>query len=106
MGRRKRVVYDDMSADAKIVVYDKGVTRHSPTPTSLGSYESFGEFQLLLRAGDVLIPKIDFVEPLQLECQHFAECIRHGARPLSDGHNGLQVVEILEAVDRAMRGDA
>ncbi|MGE3540965.1 MAG: Gfo/Idh/MocA family protein [Candidatus Tectimicrobiota bacterium] len=105
VGSRKMVVYDDMSADAKIVVYDKGVTRQSPTPMSLGSYENFGEFQLLVRAGDVLIPKINFVEPLQLECQHFVECIRQGRRPLSDGYNGLQVVEILEAAERAMRGE-
>src|SRR6266571_368696 len=103
VGSRKMVVYDDMSPDAKIVVYDKGVTRQSQGAVSLGRYESFGEFQLLLRAGDVLIPKIDFVEPLQVECRHFAECIQTGARPLADGYNGLQVVEMLEAAERALR---
>ena len=103
VGSRKMVVYDDMSADAKIIVYDKGVTRQPQAPVSLGRYENFGEFQLLLRAGDVLIPKINFVEPLQIECQHFVECIQTKARPLTDGYNGLQVVEILEAAERAMR---
>jgi len=103
VGSRKMVVYDDVSADAKVRVYDKGVTRQSPGDASLGRYERFGEYQLLLRAGDVLIPKIDFVEPLREECRHFAHCIRTGQRPLTDGYNGLQVVEMLEAAERAMR---
>ena len=69
---------------------------------SLGRYETFGEFQLLLRAGDVLIPKLDFVEPLKLECQHFIECIRTGQRPITDGYDGLRVVEVLEAAQRSL----
>lgn len=102
VGSQKMVVYDDVSADAKIKVYDKGVTREPREDVSLGQYESFGEFQLLLRAGDVLIPKIDFVEPLRLECGHFVECIIDGKVPLSDGHNGLQVVEALEMAQQSM----
>ena len=109
VGSEKMVVYDDVSADARIMVYDKGVTKrvNSSTPldesgTSLGRYESFGEFQLLLRAGDVLIPKLDFVEPLKLECQHFIECIRTGHRPMTDGYDGLRVVKALEVAERSM----
>ncbi|MEW6717738.1 MAG: Gfo/Idh/MocA family oxidoreductase [Chloroflexota bacterium] len=105
VGSQKMIVYDDTSADFKIVVYDKGFVRQPHKTMSLGQYESFGEFQLLQRAGDVLIPKIDFVEPLRLECQHFAECIREGKPPLTDGYNGLQVVKILEAADKAMKGE-
>ena len=109
VGSEKMVVYDDVSADARIMVYDKGVTKKvntSPLPNengiSLGRYESFGEFQLLLRAGDVLIPKLDFVEPLKLECQHFIECIRTGQRPVTDGYDGLRVVKTLEAAQRSL----
>ena len=104
VGSRKMVVYDDVSPDAKIVVYDKGVTKKPNAGQSLGRYETFGEFQLLLRAGDVVIPKLDFVEPLKVECQHFVECIRTGQRPLTDGHNGLQVVQALEAASATLRG--
>ena len=46
---------------------------------------------LLVRAGDVLIPKLNFVKPLKVECQHFKECIRIGRKPLTDGYNGLVV---------------
>jgi len=102
VGSKKMVVYDDISADAKIVVYDRGVMKKPDDGLSLGRYESFGEFQLLLRAGDVLIPKLDFVEPLKVECQHFVRCVLTGTPPLTDGYNGLRVVRILEMAQRAM----
>ena len=61
VGSQKMVVYDDVSADARIRLYDKGVTRtriaDGGPPAELGRYETFAEFQLLLRAGDVLIPE-------------------------------------------------
>jgi predicted dehydrogenase len=107
VGSEKMVVYDDVSADTRIMLYDKGVTRRlngsQPADTlSLGRYETFGEFQLLIRAGDVLIPKLDFVEPLKVECQHFVECVRSGQPPLTDGYNGLHVVQALEAAQQSM----
>lgn len=108
VGSEKMVVYDDVSADAKITVFDRGVTKRlvDRAEASLGSYESFGEFQLLLRAGDVLIPKIDFTEPLQAECQHFVDCIRSGETPLADGRKGLQVVRALERAQQSLDGTA
>src|SRR6185436_14864443 len=70
VGSKKMIVYDDVSADARITIYDKGVTRQQSVRDTArpDSFETFGEFQLLLRAGDVLIPKVDFVEPLRVEC--------------------------------------
>ena len=105
VGSEKMVVYDDVSADAKVTVYDRGVTKKliDQTEASLGSYRTYGEFQLLLRAGDVLIPKLDFVEPLKIECQHFVDCIRTGETPVSDGRQGLWVVRALEAAQRSLR---
>lgn len=108
VGSEKMVVYDDVSTDARLIVYDKGVTKkvlESAPSLSLGKYENFGEFQLLLRAGDVLIPKIDFIEPLRLECQHFIESITSGHQPLSDGYDGLRVVETLEAAQLSLSHD-
>jgi predicted dehydrogenase len=103
VGSRKMVVYDDVSADAKIVVYDKGVVKENKAQASLGTFETFGEFQLRLRAGDVMIPQFEFVEPLRAECQHFVDCIINGQRPLSDGYDGLRVVRSLEAAERIGR---
>ncbi len=107
VGSEKMVVYDDVSTDARITLYDKGVTRTSRRQDAainapMGRFETFGEFQLLLRAGDVLIPKVDFVEPLRVETQHFVDCIVSGETPLSDGHDGLRVVQALEAAQRSL----
>jgi len=101
VGSKKMIVYDDVSPDAKIRIYDKGVTRNNVSQ-SLGDYDSFGKFQLTLRAGDVVIPHLDFPEPLQVECDHFVDCIRNGETPLSDGQSGLRVVKVLEAAQRSL----
>lgn len=100
VGSEKMLVYDDVSPDAKITIYDRGVSRREIDDAT--AIPSFGEFQLLLRAGDVLIPKLPFEEPLKLECQHFVDCIRTGSAPRSDGWAGLRVVRVLEAAQRAM----
>lgn len=106
VGSEKMVVYDDTSADERIRLYDKGVVKKmlDGADQSLGRFETFAQFQLLLRAGDVLIPKIDFVEPLQLEFADFAAAIRGEHPPLSDAQLGLHVVRSLVAAQAAMRG--
>lgn len=104
VGSKKMVIYDDANADAKIQIFDKGVTKVSNGGAE--SFSSFGEFQLLLRAGDVLIPKIAATEPLRMECQHFADCIISNERPLTDGVHGKQVVRVLEAAQESMRSGA
>ena len=109
VGSRKMVVYDDASTEAKIQLFDKGIDRQrlagGPAAFgSLGEFDSFGKFQLTHRAGDLLIPKIDFTEPLKRECAHFVECVAAKAQPLTDGANGLRVVRILEAATRSLHG--
>jgi predicted dehydrogenase len=101
VGSKKMVVYDDVSTEAKIQVFDKGIDRQH-IGGSLGEFDSFGKFQLIQRAGDVLIPRLDFAEPLRLECGHFVECLAHRRRPLTDGENGLRVVRVLEAASRSL----
>jgi len=102
VGSKKMIVYDDVSNDAKIQIYDKGITKKTISD-DLGSYDNFGKFQLIHRAGDLLIPKIDFIEPLSAECKHFIECINTKRRPLTDGENGLEVVRILEAAQKSLK---
>jgi predicted dehydrogenase len=105
VGTEKMIVYDDVSAEARITIYDKGVSRTRRAGAgepSLGGFETFGEFQLLLRAGDILIPKVDFGEPLANECRHFIDCIKTGATPLTDGASGLAVVRVLEAAQASL----
>lgn len=100
VGSKKMVIYDDVDADAKIQILDKGVTKIGNGGAE--PFSSFGEFQLLLRAGDVLIPKIPATEPLKAECQHFADSIIADEPPLTDGIHGRQVVRVLEAAGESM----
>jgi len=97
VGSKKMLVYDDTSNVEKLRVYDKGVTK-------MPHYDNFGEFQLSYRYGDIVLPRIEEAEPLKTEAQHFLECIRGKKRPLSDGINGLEVVEVLEASCRSITG--
>jgi predicted dehydrogenase len=101
VGSRKMAVYDDVSQDSRIVLYDRGVDR-VPTADSPRDFDSFADFQLRLRSGDVTIPALRFPEPLQLECQHFVDCILDGGTPLTDGRHGLEVVRVLTAAQRSM----
>lgn len=93
VGSEKMVVFDDMESDRKVTIYDKGAYK--------AQYESYGEY-ISLRFGDIHIPRIPNDEPLRLECQHFLDCINEGRQPISDGHDGLNVVCVLEAMERSL----
>jgi predicted dehydrogenase len=100
VGSKKMLVYDDTSTLEKIRVYDKGVDIQP-------HYDTFGEFQLAYRFGDIIVPKIHDVEPLKSECGHFVECIKNGTVPRSDGRAGLSVVKVVErACESAKLGGA
>ncbi|NOY76713.1 MAG: Gfo/Idh/MocA family oxidoreductase [Calditrichaeota bacterium] len=104
VGSKKMVVYEDTSADAKIKIYDKGITKKN-IGDSLGDYDNFGKFQLIQRAGDLLIPKINFVEPLRAETDHFLNSILTRQQPLTNGTHGLQVIRILEAAQHSLKSN-
>lgn len=95
IGDGKMLLFDDMATLEPIRIYDKGVERGK-------RYDSFGEFQLVLRDGDILIPKVTMSEPLRNECAAFLEAVRTGSPPLSDGAFGLDVVRVLDAAQRSL----
>lgn len=100
VGSKKMLVYDDVSTDAKLQIYDKGIVDlHNFIETPF----SYAEFQFQIRSGDLVIPALKFDEPLQSECLHFVDSIRTGRTPLTDGMNGLRVVKVLEAADRSLK---
>jgi len=98
VGRRKMLVYDDVSQREKIRVYDKGVEIQP-------HYDNFGEFQLSYRSGDVFVPRVEQLEPLKIETAHFLDCIEGRAEPISSGRHGLEVVEVLEKACQSIRED-
>ncbi len=95
VGSRKMLVYDDTEPIEKIKVYDKGVDIIEP--------ESFGEYQLTYRTGDIISPKLPTGEPLAAEMEEFLSCIETGNSPKSSGEEGLAVVRALELADASLR---
>jgi len=95
VGSRKMAMFDDMEPSEKVRIYDKGVDAKE------GSFVDFAHAHTV-RQGDILIPKLDGAEPLKLECQHFVDCVRSRATPLTDGQDGLRVVKVLAAAQASL----
>jgi predicted dehydrogenase len=93
VGSKKMIVYDDTSAEP-IRIFDSGADLPDP--------DTFGEFRLTYRTGDILSPRVDATEPLQLELADFCDAVRTGAEPRSSARLGLDVVRITEAVARSL----
>lgn len=95
VGSRRMVQYDDTSSDEAIRVYDRGMEFTTP--------ESFGEYQLTYRSGDIVTPRLEAAEPLAVELTDFARAINTGARPRSHAELGLEVVLAMEAAEESLR---
>jgi len=95
VGSKRMVVYDDIEPSDKVKIYDRGVMVHQP--------ESFGEFQLTYRMGDMVAPNLRNIEPLLTEVEHFAECAETGAIPMTNGAFATRVVRVLEAAVGSVR---
>jgi predicted dehydrogenase len=91
VGSKRMATFDDMDAERKVTVYDKGFDEKA---------DSYGEY--ITRAGDIRSPRIANAEPLRLEVEHFVACVREGRAPLSDGESGLRVVRVLEGLQDAL----
>jgi predicted dehydrogenase len=96
VGSEKMVVYDDVSNEP-VRIFDSGVMLRDP--------ESFGEYRLTYRTGDILSPRIDVSEPLLLELGDFRSAIVDGTVPRSSAKLGLEVVRMIEGVDISLQRD-
>jgi predicted dehydrogenase len=96
VGSRKMVVYDDTSNEP-VRIFDSGVELPDP--------ETFGQYKLTYRTGDVVSPRIDTAEPLMLELRDFREAIAGGTTMRSSVVVGVEVVRMIEAVDESLSND-
>jgi predicted dehydrogenase len=94
VGSERMVVYDDTSTEP-VRVFDSGVDIADP--------ETFGEYRLSYRTGDIVSPRIDATEPLALELADFCRAIRTGEEPRSSARLGVDVIQVVEAVDESLR---
>jgi predicted dehydrogenase len=95
VGSRRMISYDDTLSDEPVRLYDRGMEFSTP--------ESFGEYQLTYRSGDVIIPRVEPAEPLALELQDFARAILTGSTPVSHAQLGLEVVSAMEAIEESLK---
>jgi predicted dehydrogenase len=94
-GEKKMLVWNDLEADEKIKVYDKGV--------NVTSREGVYNLLVNYRSGDMYSPHLEPVEALRQEMGYFVECINKNQTPFNDGLAGLRVVKMLEAASRSLR---
>lgn len=94
-GEKKMLVWNDLEADEKVKVYDKGV--------NVRGREGVYDLLVSYRSGDMWSPKVEGTEALKAEMAYFADCVMSGQRPFNDGQAGLRVVELLEAADQSLK---
>jgi len=100
-GEKKMLVWNDLVADEKIRVYDKGVHKNVNNGNTNGQ-NGIHEMLVSYRMGDVWAPRIEQTEALKVETQYFVDCIEKGETPFNDGKAGLEVVRILEAASKSL----
>jgi predicted dehydrogenase len=93
-GEKKMLVWNDLEADEKVKVYDKGV--------SMKNGESLYQLLVSYRSGDMWAPRVEQTEALKNEATYFVDCVANGKKPFNDGVAGLRVVKMLEAADKSL----
>jgi predicted dehydrogenase len=94
-GEKKMVVWNDLEADEKIKIYDKGV--------SVKNGEGMYNLLVSYRSGDMWAPRVEQTEALKAEILDFLGCISANRAPINDGHAGLRVVRLLEAAEQSLQ---
>jgi predicted dehydrogenase len=94
-GEKKMLLWNDLEADEKIKIYDKGV--------QMTNAEGVYELLVSYRSGDMWAPKIEQTEALKSELEYFVDCIDTGQTPFNDGVAGLRVIKLLEAAKESLR---
>jgi predicted dehydrogenase len=94
-GEKKMLVWNDLEADEKVKIYDKGV--------EITNREGVYNLLVNYRSGDMWAPQLEQAEALRLELSYFVDCIMKGQAPLNDGASGLRIVKMLEAASESMR---
>ena len=86
-----------------MVIHDAGIDRRQVNRT-FADFDTFGEFRLIQRLGDLHLPRLPPSEPLVVQCEHFVDCITTGAAPISGAEEAAAVVEVLGGGDQVTQG--
>ena len=94
-GDKKMLVWNDLEADEKVKIYDKGV--------DIRTRESVYDLLVSYRSGDAWVPRIAQIEALKAEAEYFVDCVENNKTPINDGVSGLRVVKMLEATNTSIK---
>ncbi len=97
VGSKQRIVFNDLDTMERVKIFEKGI---SPVQAEAAS---FGEFQYLMRDGDIISPHVAASEPLKNQCRHFVECVINDQQPQTDGRDGLAVVRVMAAIEQSIQ---
>lgn len=100
VGSEKMAVFDDVNKSEMIKIYERKIDKEL-----LDATPEYSDHQLIVRFGNVLIPRIEQSEPLKNMVTDFCKCISENKKPLCDGLDGLNVVKILEAANKSLKND-
>lgn len=95
-GDKKMLVWNDLEADEKLKIYDKGV--------DVKTRESVYDLLVSYRSGDAWVPRVNQIEALKAEAEYFVDCVEHSRKPVNDGAAGLRIVTMLEAANASIKG--
>ena len=98
-GEKRMLVWNDLEADEKLKIYDKGVEMNGNGHAKQGLYDLLVSY----RSGDMWAPRVEQAEALKVELKYFVDCVRMSQTPINDGFAGLRVVQLLEAADRSLK---
>lgn len=98
VGEKRMIVFDDVNKSEMIKIYEREIDKKL-----LDSTPEYVDHQLIVKVGDVHIPRIDQSEPLKNQVKHFIECIEKNKKPLSDAENGINVLKILIKAEKYLK---
>ncbi len=100
VGEKKMVTWDEFGQPGPIVIHNRSVVRDQ-------TYDTFGEFQLLTKEGDLLVPRVPSAEPMAGQARYFAEACRNPKAELDKGsaREGAEVVDVLQAASASLKNE-
>jgi len=96
-GSRRTLVWDDLNPAQRLSVYDRGVDL-----TDNQDADDRRQRLISYRTGDMIAPALPEREALQAVMTEFADCIRTGRTPITDGRSGLRLLDLLEAAHTSL----
>ncbi|NQT23553.1 MAG: Gfo/Idh/MocA family oxidoreductase [Candidatus Omnitrophica bacterium] len=98
VGSKGMAIFDDVNKAEPLKIYERSINKDL-----LDSTPEYSDHQLVVKMGDVYLPKVVHSESLKNQVEHFLKCILENKKPLTDAIDGLSVVKMLEAAERSLK---